>query len=42
MPETVTIQDLYNAIKRIEKRMVTKEDLDSLIDSVEILRNLDH
>ena len=39
MPETVTIQDLYNAIKRIEKRMVTKEDLDSLIDSVEILRN---
>jgi hypothetical protein len=39
MPETVTVQDLYNAIKRIEKRMVTKKDLDSLIDSVEILNN---
>jgi PHD/YefM family antitoxin component YafN of YafNO toxin-antitoxin module len=39
MPESVTIQDLYEAIKRIEQKMVTKEDLDSLIDSVEILNN---
>ncbi len=39
MPETVTIHDLYEAIKRIEQKMVTKEDLDSLIDSVEILNN---
>jgi hypothetical protein len=39
MPESVTIQDLYEAIKRIERRMVTKEDLDSLIDSVGILSN---
>lgn len=40
MPENVTIQDLYNAIKRIEQKMVTKEDLDSLIDSVEIQRDI--
>ena len=39
MPELVTIQDLYETLKRIEQKMVTREEVDALIDSVEILNN---
>jgi hypothetical protein len=39
MPEVVTIQDVYEALKRIEEKMVTREDVEALIDLIEILRN---
>ncbi len=39
MPELVTIQDIYEALKRIEEKMVTREDMEALIDSIEILSN---
>jgi antitoxin YefM len=39
MPELVTIQDVYETLKRIEQKMVTREELETLIDSVEILNN---
>ena len=39
MPELVTIQDVYEALKRIEEKMVTREDVEALIDSIEILSN---
>ncbi len=39
MPELVTIQDVYEALKRIEEKMATREDVEALIDSVEILNN---
>lgn len=35
----VTIQDVYKALKRVEEKMVTREDIEALIDSVEILSN---
>jgi len=36
---SITIEDVYQEIKIIERNMVTKEDLDAIIDSVEILSN---
>ena len=39
MIQIVTIEDDYQEIKAIEKTMVTREDLDALIDSIEIIRN---
>jgi len=35
----VTIQDVYDALKRIEEKMVTREDVEALVDSIEILSN---
>ncbi len=39
MAGTVTIEDVYRELKTIERTMVTREDLDALIDTVEILSN---
>lgn len=39
MTDSVTIEDLYQEIKRMEEKMVTREDIEALIDSVEILSN---
>ncbi len=39
MTESITIEDIYQELKAIEKKMVTREDLEALIDSVEILSN---
>ena len=39
MHESVTIQDVYEALKQVEAKMVTREDLEALVDSVEILSN---
>jgi hypothetical protein len=39
MIESVTIEDVYQELKTIERTMVTREDLDAIIDSVEILSN---
>ena len=39
MSELVTIQDVYEALKRIEEKMVTRGEVEALIDSVKILNN---
>jgi len=39
MHKSVTIQDVYEALKRVEEKMVTREDIEALVDSVEILSN---
>ena len=39
MMESITIQDVYQELKRIEENMVTREDIEALVDSVEILKN---
>ena len=39
MSELATIQDVYEALKRIEEKMVTRGEVEALIDSVEILNN---
>ena len=35
MPESATIQDVCEALKSVEEKMVIREDIDALIDSVE-------
>lgn len=37
--ESITIEDVYQELKTIERTMVTREDLDALVDTVEILSN---
>jgi len=39
MTGSITIEDIYQELKTIERKMVTREDLNTLIDTVEILRN---
>ncbi len=39
MAGSITIEDVYQELKAIERKMVTREDLDALIDSVEIFSN---
>ena len=39
MHESATIQDVYEALKRVEEKMATREDIEALVDSVEILSN---
>ncbi|HJH27707.1 MAG TPA: hypothetical protein C5S37_13315 [Methanophagales archaeon] len=39
MHKSVIIQDVYEALKREEEKMVTREDIEALVDSVKILSN---
>jgi len=39
MTGSITIEDVYQKLKTIERKIVTREDLDAFIDSVEILSN---
>jgi antitoxin YefM len=39
MHESATIQDVYEALKRLEEKMATREDIEALVDSVEIISN---
>jgi len=39
MAETVTIERVYSELKNIERKMVTKEEIESLIETFEILSN---
>ncbi len=39
MADSITIKDVYQELKRMEAKMVTREDIEALIDSVEILSN---
>ncbi|VVB93781.1 Uncharacterised protein [uncultured archaeon] len=39
MTDSISIEDVYQELKAIERKMITREDLEALIDSVEILSN---
>ncbi|NQE06803.1 hypothetical protein C5S32_13105 [ANME-1 cluster archaeon GoMg1] len=39
MHESATIQDVYEALKRLGEKMATREDIEALVDSVEIISN---
>lgn len=39
MADSVTIEDVYQEIKRLKEKMVTRKDIEALIDTVEILSN---
>ncbi len=39
MTNSITIEDVYQELKRMEEKIVTREDIEALIDSVEILSN---
>jgi len=39
MNQLITIDDIYQELKTIEQNMVTHEDLDALIDTLEIINN---
>ncbi len=41
MTETISLGQVYDELKNIEKRMVTKEDLDALFDTIQIMTNPD-
>ena len=41
MAETITIKKVYNELKKIEKSMVTKKEIESLKDTIEIMGNPD-
>jgi len=37
MAHSITIEDVYQELKKIEEKIATREDIEALIDSVEIL-----
>ncbi len=39
MSSGVTIDEVYQEIKKIRETMVRREDLDSLVDTIELLSN---
>ncbi len=39
MPETITIQTVYEELKKIEKHMVTKKEIESLTETLAVLNN---
>ncbi len=39
MSEAVSITDVYEELKKIERNMVTKNELESLTNTIEILSN---
>ena len=41
MAETITIQTVYNELKKLETKMITKDEIESLIQTVEIVSNPD-
>ncbi|MBS3138009.1 hypothetical protein J4232_06265 [Candidatus Woesearchaeota archaeon] len=41
MQETTIINKIYNKLKNIEKNMITRKDMDKLVDTLEIMQNPD-
>ncbi|QQG38833.1 MAG: hypothetical protein HYS32_04525 [Candidatus Woesearchaeota archaeon] len=41
MAQTISIEQVYEELKKIEERMITKKELESLIETIEILNNPD-
>lgn len=39
MTEAVTMKQVFDELKNIEKKMVTKEEIEALIDTIEIMSN---
>lgn len=39
MPQAITIQDVYDELKEIKQNMVSKQEVESLIETMEILHN---
>ena len=39
MTETITIKQVFDELKKIEKNMVTKEELEAFKDTIEIISN---
>lgn len=39
MPDSATLQDVYETLKRIKEKIISREDVEALIDTVEILNN---
>ena len=41
MTETVTMNKIYDELKQIEKKMVTKEEMEKILETVEVMSNPD-
>ena len=41
MAETITIKQVYGELKKIEKNMVTKRQMESLMETIQIMGNPD-
>ena len=41
MTEAVSLEDVYNELKKIERKMVTKEEMNKFVDTLEVLSNED-
>ncbi len=41
MAEAATVQDVFEELKRIEGKMATKDDVASLMETIEIISNPD-
>ncbi|MBI3031840.1 hypothetical protein HYY69_00020 [Candidatus Woesearchaeota archaeon] len=39
MPETISIKHVYDELKKIEREMITKNELDSLFDTLAVINN---
>ncbi len=39
MSEAISITDVYEELKKIERNMVTKADIESLTETIEIMNN---
>lgn len=39
MAEAITMEKVYDELKKIEKDMVTKKEMESLVDTIEIISN---
>ena len=39
MAETISLTQVYDELKKIEKTMVTKKEIDSLIDTINLMGN---
>lgn len=41
MAETVTMNKIYDELKQIEKKMITKEEMEKILETAEIMSNPD-
>ncbi len=41
MVEAITINNIYDELKTIERKMVTKEEMERILETIEILSNQD-
>jgi len=41
MSETILLKEVYEELKKIERKMVTKKEIESLVETMEIMSNPD-